>query len=71
MESFENLAAGLFYIISYFLIVLKMISNLLSSEKRNRRAASFHVKTLISWLFGTGGVLFEITHSGILLVTRI
>ncbi|MCB5930997.1 hypothetical protein LJB63_16800, partial [[Eubacterium] rectale] len=29
------------------------------------------MKTLISWLFGTGGVLFEITHSGILLVTRI
>ena len=41
MESFENLAAGLFYIISYFLIVLKMISNLLSSEKRSCRAALF------------------------------
>lgn len=41
MESFENLAAGLFYIIFYFLIVLKMISNLLSSEKRSRRAALF------------------------------
>ena len=71
MESFENLAAGLFYIISYFLIVLKNDFKLAFFWKKELSCGSFHVKTLISWLFGTGGVLFEITHSGILLVTRI